>query len=88
MDRLDQVLIKVRESAPESISEAISDLTKKLDTHIETHEKNNKEINEKLDPVYEAFRNVTGFKSTILVIATLIGGIWAAIEGWKKLVGK
>ena len=47
-----------------------------------------KDLNAKLDPVYQAFQTASGFKATVILIATTLGGIWASIEAFKKLTGK
>lgn len=79
---------KANKSASDTVSGLFKTLSDKLDQHIITHEQDIQEIREKLDPVSEAFSKVSGFKSTLLVIATLMGGLWAIIEGWKKLSGR
>jgi hypothetical protein len=88
MDKLDQTLIAVRDSASPSLSKVILEMTKKLDEHIITHEKDVKAINAKLDPVADAFSKVTGFRSVILTVSTLMLSTWGIIEAWKRFTGK
>lgn len=85
-EKFDQVVVAIRASHPSA--QDIKDLSAKLDDHITTHEKDTKEINAKLDPVYQAFQTASGFKATVILIATTLGGIWASIEAFKKLTGK
>lgn len=88
LDRLDQALISVRDSASPSLSKVIIEMTQKLDEHIITHEKDVKAINEKLDPVADAFGKVTGFRSVVLTVSTLMLSGWGIIEAWKRFTGK
>lgn len=85
-DRLERVIVAIRASHPSA--KDIKELSSKLDAHIVTHELDTKEINAKLDPVYKAFQTASGFKATVILIATTLGGIWASIEAFKKLTGK
>lgn len=85
-EKFNQVVVAIRASHPSA--QDIKNLNAKLDDHITTHEKYTKEINAKLDPVYQAFQTASGFKATVILIATTLGGIWASIEAFKKLTGK
>lgn len=88
IDHIDKALVSRADQIPASWSAIIKDLTRKLDSHIETHERDTKAINEKLDPIHSAFQSASGFKATIILLATTVGSIWAVVEGWKKLSGK
>jgi hypothetical protein len=88
LDKLDKALLAVRDSSSPSLSAVILELTKKLDEHIITHDKDIKAINSKLDPVSDAFGKVTGFRSVILTLSTLMLSTWGIVEAWKRFVGK
>lgn len=85
-EKFNQVVVAIRASHPSALD--IKELGKKLDAHIITHEIDTKEINAKLEPVYKAFQTASGFKATVVLIATTLGAIWASIEAFKKLTGK
>lgn len=85
-DKIESLAVLARQSGIPS--QVLLNIQRKLEEHIEVHERDIKNINGKLDPVYGAFEKASGFKATILLLATTLGGIWAAVEAWKKLTGK
>jgi hypothetical protein len=85
-DMIESLALAARQSGVPSA--VLLEIRNKLDNHIAIHEEDIRKINEKLDPVYKAFQTASGFKATVLLIATTLGGIWASVEAFKKLTGK
>lgn len=85
-EKMEQVIVAIRASHPGTND--IKELSRKLDSHIETHERDTKAINEKLDPIARAYSNVTGFRATVITVATLAVAGWGGYEAIKKILGK
>lgn len=79
MDKLDQTLIAVRDSASPSLSDVIRELTEKLDLHIKTHEDDVKSIKKDIavlkvsvEPAVSAIDTANNLKKGVTWIAGLI----------------
>lgn len=88
IDHIDKALISKADQIPASWSTIMKDLTKKLDDHIITHEKDTTEIRQKLEPISQAYANVTGFRAVLLTVSSLLLAGWGTIEIIKKMTNK
>jgi hypothetical protein len=94
-DKLDHAILLARQSTPESLSPILKEIRnkieaqgQKLDEHIAVHETDVRAINAKLDPVAGAYSNVSGFRSTVLTVTTLLVAGWGGYEALKRIIGK
>lgn len=94
MDKLDQTLIAVRDSASPSLSSVILQMTQKLDQHIRTHEEDVKDIKNDIavlkasvQPAVAAVDTANGLRKGVVWIAGFIiatGSIWVAVGHLKQ----
>lgn len=98
MDKLDQTLIAVRDSASPSLSDVIRELTEKLDFHIQTHEDDVKSIKKDIavlkvsvEPAVSAIDTANNLKKGVTWIAGLIialGVLSGSIVIFKEWIRK
>lgn len=94
MEKLDQTLIAVRDSASPSLSDVIRELTVKIDHHIITHEEDVKDIKNDIavlklsvQPAVAAVDTANGLRKGVVWIAGFIiatGSIWVALGHFKQ----
>ncbi len=96
MDKLDQTLIAVRDSASPSLSDVIRQMTEKLDLHIQTHEDDVKDIKNDIavlkasvQPAVAAVDTANGLRKGVVWVAGFIiatGSIWVALGHFKQWI--
>lgn len=97
MEKLDQTLIAVRDSASPSLSDVIREMTSKLDAHIKTHEEDIKDIKNDIavlttsvEPAVSAIDTANGLKKGVTWIAGfiiafgVISGALVILKDWVK----
>lgn len=97
MDKLDQTLIAVRDSASPSLSDVIRQMTDKLDSHIQIHEADVKGIKDDIaslrvsvEPAVSAIDTANGLKKGVTWIAGfiiafgVISGALVILKDWVK----